>query len=89
MPEPEYEVAEPLMESGHGVYLIGIHEHLRHPLDRLEEIEPELVFNCCESFMGRSRYDYAVTGVLEMCGYRYTGSPPGALLAARDKAVSK
>jgi D-alanine-D-alanine ligase len=89
VPEAEYEVAEALMENGHDVYLIGFHANLRRLLDRLEEFEPELVFNCTESYMGKARYDYGVTALLEMKGYKYTGSPPEALLLARDKATSK
>ncbi len=89
VPEAEYEVAEALMANDHDVFLIGFHSDLRRMLDRLEEFEPELVFNCTESFMGAARYDYGVTALLEMKGYRYTGSPPEALLLARDKATSK
>lgn len=87
--EAEYDVAEALIENGHEVYLLGFHDNLRRLLDRLETYEPDLVFNATESFMGKSRYDYAVTALLEMKGYRYTGSPPEALLLARDKATSK
>ncbi len=87
--EAEYEVAEALTENGHDVYLLGFHDNLRRLLDRLEAFEPDLVFNATESFMGRSRYDYGVTALLEMKGYRYTGSSPEALLLARDKATSK
>jgi D-alanine-D-alanine ligase len=87
--EAEYDVAEALIENGHEVYLLGFHENLRRLLDRLETFGPDLVFNATESFMGRSRYDYGVTALLEMKGYRYTGSPPEALLLARDKATSK
>jgi D-alanine-D-alanine ligase len=87
--EAEYDVAEALIENGHDVFLVGFHENLRHLLDQLECYGPDLVFNACESFMGKARYDYAVTALLEMKGYRYTGSPPEALLLARDKATSK
>lgn len=87
--EPEYDVADALMENGHDVFLLGFHDNLRRVLDRLEEFDPDLVFNCTESFMGKARYDYGVAALLEMKGYRYTGSPPEALLLARDKATSK
>jgi D-alanine-D-alanine ligase len=87
--EAEYEVAEALIENGHDVFLIGFHDNLPRLLNLLEEFDPDLVFNSCESFMGKPRYDYAVTALLEMKGYRYTGSPPEALLLARDKATSK
>jgi D-alanine-D-alanine ligase len=87
--EAEYDVAEALIENGHEVYLLGFRDSLRRILDRLEEFQPDLVFNATESFMGKPRYDYGVTALLEMKGYRYTGSPPEALLIARDKATSK
>lgn len=87
--EAEYDVAEALIENGHDVFLLGFHDNLRRLLDRLEGFEPDLVFNATESFMGKARYDYGVTALLEMKGYRYTGSPPEALLLARDKATSK
>jgi len=89
VPEAEYEVAEALMENGHEVHLIGFHDNLRRLLDRLEDFDPDFVFNATESYMGKARYDYAVTALLEMKGYRYSGSPPEALLLARDKATSK
>jgi D-alanine-D-alanine ligase len=87
--EAEYDVAEALIENGHDVYLLGFRDNLRRILERLEDYEPDLVFNATESFMGKPRYDYGVTALLEMKGYRYTGSPPEALLLARDKATSK
>ena len=87
--EAEYEVAEALMENGHEVHLIGFHDNLRRLLDRLEEFDPDFVFNATESYMSKARYDYAVTALLEMKGYRHSGSPPEALLLARDKATSK
>lgn len=87
--EAEYDVADALMENGHEVFLVGLHDNLRHLLDRLETFGPDLVFNSCESYAGKARYDYGVTALLEMTGYRYTGSPPEALLLARDKATSK
>lgn len=89
VPEAEYEVAEALMENGHDVYMIGLHDDLRHPLHQLEEYKPDLVFNCCESFMGNARYDYGVPALLELHAYRYTGAPPEGLVMARDKAASK
>ena len=89
VPEAEYEVAEALIENGHDVFLIGFQHDLRRLLDRLESFEPDMVFNASESYMGKAKYDYAVAALLEMKGYRYTGSPPEALLLARDKATSK
>lgn len=89
VPEAEYEVAEALMENGHDVHMIGLHDDLRDAMHKLDEYKPDLVFNCCEAFMGNARYDYGVPAVLELYGYPYTGAAPEGLVIARDKAVSK
>lgn len=89
VPEAEYEIAEALMANGHEVRLVGFQDDVRKLLDRLDEFQPDLVFNGCESFMGKSRFDYAITALLEIRGYRYTGASPESLLLARDKATSK
>lgn len=87
--EAEYEVAEALIATGHDVYMIGVHHDLSHMIRELDGFQPDLVFNCCEGFRDDASYDYALTAVLEMHGYRYTGSPPTALLVARNKSMSK
>ncbi len=89
VPEAEYEVAEALMENGHDVHMIGLHDDLTHPLHQLDEYHPDLVFNCSESFMGNASYDYGVPTLLELHGYPYTGASPEGLVMSRNKAVSK
>jgi D-alanine-D-alanine ligase len=87
--EAEYDVATALGKLGHTVGLVGIRDDVRQLVDRLVAFEPDVVFNCCESFRGHARHEYATAAVLEMHGYRYTGSPPTALLVARNKSMSK
>jgi D-alanine-D-alanine ligase len=64
-------------------------EQLGGMLDRLAAFGPKLVFNGCESFRGHARHEYAIATVLEMHGYRYTGSSPTGLLVARNKSLTK
>jgi D-alanine-D-alanine ligase len=87
--EAEYEVADALRRNGHELRLIGIRDDIRALVDRLGEFAPDLVFNCCEAFRGNSHYEYGVAALLEMYGYRHTGSPATALLVARNKSMSK
>ena len=87
--EAEYDVARALIANGHEVRLIGIHDELSPLLDRLAGFQPKLVFNGCEGFRGHARHEYAIAAVLEMHGYRHTGSPPTALLVARNKSLTK
>src|SRR5947199_3777043 len=87
--EAEYDVGRALIRNGHDVLMVGVAEELRPMLERLAAFQPKLVFNGCESFRGHARHEYVLAAVLEMHGYRYTGSPPTALLVARNKALAK
>jgi len=87
--EAEYDVARALVGKGHEVLLVGVAEQLGWMLDRLAAFAPKLVFNGCESFRGHARHEYAIATVLEMHGYRYTGSSPTGLLVARNKSLTK
>ena len=87
--EAEYDVARALLAKGHDVLMVGIGDDLTPLLAQLAAFEPKLVFNGCEAFRGHARHEYAVAAVLEMHGYRHTGSSPTALLVARNKSLTK
>ena len=88
-PEMEYQVAAALLENGHEVLLIGVHDDPRELLDHCDDWHPELVVNAAESFLGDGSLDYVCAALLEAAGYPYTGSSPLALQVTRDKAMSK
>jgi D-alanine-D-alanine ligase-like ATP-grasp enzyme len=88
-PEMEYQVADALRVRGHDVILVGVRNDLQYLVQCLEEIRPDLVFNAVEAFHGNAGLEYMVPGILEAKGWRYTGSPPLALLVSRNKAMSK
>lgn len=88
-PEMEYQIADALRVQGHEVVLVGVRNDLQYLVQCLAEIRPDLVFNAVESFRGNAGLEYMVPGMLEAEGYRYTGSPPLALLVSRNKAMSK
>jgi D-alanine-D-alanine ligase len=87
--EAEYDVARALMQNDHEVLMVGIVDDVRPLVDSLGAFQPALVFNCCEGFRGSAHYEYAVAAVLEMHGWRHTGSTPTGLLVARNKSMSK
>lgn len=87
--EAEYDVARALRARGHETVMVGVGDELGRMLERLARCQPHVLFNGCEAFRGQARHEYAVAAVLEMHGYRYTGSSPTALLVARDKALTK
>ena len=87
--EAEYDVARALLANGHDVLMVGIGNELGPLIEQLGAFGPKLVFNGCEAFRGNARHEYAVAAVLEMHGYLHTGSPPTALLVARNKSLTK
>src|SRR5882762_5231206 len=87
--EAEYDVGRALLAQGHDVLMVGVADQLAPVLERLAAFQPKLVFNGCESFRGHARHEYALATVLEMHGYRYTGSSPTGLLVARNKSLTK
>ena len=87
--EAEYDVARALMAGGHDVLLIGIGDDVSPLLTKLAGFQPKLVFNGCEGFRKNARHEYAIAALLDMYGYRYTGSSPTALLVARNKSLTK
>src|SRR5213592_428561 len=87
--EAEYDVARALMAGGHEVRLIGIGDDVAPLLAKLADFQPKLVFNGCEGFRKNARHEYAIAALLPIYGYRYTGSPPTALLVARNKSLTK
>ena len=87
--EAEYDVARALLANGHDVLMVGIGNELSPLIERLAEFGPKVVFNGCEAFRGNARHEYAIAAVLEMHGYAHTGSPPTALLVARNKSLTK
>ncbi len=87
--EAEYDVARALMAGGHDVLMIGIGDDVAPLLAKLAGFQPKLVFNGCEGFRKNARHEYAIAALLDMYGYRYTGSSPTALLVARNKSLTK
>ena len=78
-PDVEYQLGHALIDNGHEVLLIGIHDDLREIMDQCTAWKPDLVMNCAESF-GDARHDYVYPALLEANGIRYTGTPPLGLL---------
>src|SRR5204863_240399 len=87
--EAEYDVARALKAGGHDVHMIGIGDDVAPLLAKLADFQPKLVFNGCEGFRKNARHEYGIAALLDMYGYRYTGSSPTALLVARNKSLTK
>jgi D-alanine-D-alanine ligase len=80
-----------LNELGHEFRTIPIHDDV--PIvpyaNLLYSLQPNLVFNLCESVYGNSRLEMAIPSMLDLMGIPYTGSPPEAIAMCYNKARTK
>jgi D-alanine-D-alanine ligase len=83
------QIAAALKANGHKVSVVGEHGDLRRLIRSLARAKPDLVFNVMEMFGENVLGDVAVTGLLELLEYRYTGCGPAELALAQDKALAK
>lgn len=95
-PPPVDPVLDQLMAAirslGHSVEPIVV-DHEENAVERLaaalRRLAPDLVFNVAESFGGKSALESNVAALLNLLGFKYTGSSPAGLLLAGDKTLTK
>lgn len=85
----EGHVLTTLRENGHEVRLGPIHRHPREVIDLVEKAEPDLVWNCVETFHGHRYFESNIVGILELLRVPYTGCGHRCLMICQDKALSK
>lgn len=78
-----------LRELGYTVRTLGLRKITASVVKRIQEINPDCVFNLCESLYEESKYEMYVAGFLELLRIPYTGSPPFALGLALNKLKAK
>ena len=83
------QVAAALRQRGHTVDILGVGPSPRRLLDELERRKPELCFNLVEQVGENLNGDVAVAAILDLLAIPYTGSGPGELYLASDKALAK
>lgn len=83
------QVAAALKQGGHTVSVLGVHGDVRKLILGLARRAPDLVFNLMEMFDENIFGDVDVAALLDLMGVPYTGSGPGELYLAQDKALTK
>ncbi len=83
-----YLLAE-LRRQGLQITVIPFVAGVDETLAELRTLKPKLVFNLTECVDGDRSQDAAIAGLLDLLQILYTGSGPGGLRLARDKALSK
>jgi D-alanine-D-alanine ligase len=83
------QIAGALERAGHEARRIVVKDEVQPVVDALTSDRPDLVFNLCESFAGKSALESNVAALLNLLGLRYTGSSPSGLIQAGDKTLTK
>jgi D-alanine-D-alanine ligase len=78
-----------LKEGGFSVKTMGLRRINAKVVSQIEEINPGVIFNLCESLYGESRQEMYTAGLFELLKIPYTGSSPFALGLALNKRKSK
>ena len=77
------------LSGEHEVSVLALTEGVPALIAGLEERRPDLVFNLLEAFGDRLQADLEIAALLDLLGWRYTGSGPGELFLQQDKGLSK
>jgi len=83
------QVGRVLRQQKHEVSVLKVVDDPMQLIRGLVRRKPELVFHLLEMFGDNVNGDIPVAGTMDLFGYRYTGSGPGELYLANDKALSK
>lgn len=76
------------VELGHQPVLLPVSD-LAETIQRVTEIQPDVVFNLCEGFHGNSNHEMHLASVWELLHLPYTGNSPLTLGLAQDKILTK
>jgi D-alanine-D-alanine ligase len=86
------QVRSALSRRKHEVAVLGVHQDVQKlvaAFDRGQKNRPDLVFNLLEMFGNDVCGDVSIVGVLDALSMKYTGSGPGELYLAQNKAITK
>jgi D-alanine-D-alanine ligase len=74
---------------GHECYVMAIQGEIYPVIHWLKEIQPDVVFNLCESVYGNACWEMNIPALLDLFQIPYTGSPPLTLGLCLDKGKVK
>ncbi|MGB2867256.1 MAG: ATP-grasp domain-containing protein [Bacteroidota bacterium] len=87
--EEREHVEQALKEVGYKTSIFNMNGDLRRLIKFVEEKEPDIVFNLCESVGNESIHEMHVAGVYELLGVPYTGAGAFALGTCLNKVRTK
>jgi len=81
-------VYQVILKSGHVPIYFAV-KNLDQILSKIDQIQPDLIFNLCEGFRGKTNHEMIIAGLWELLEIPYTGNSPLTLGLAQDKVLSK
>ncbi len=81
-------VHQVVLTMGHVPVYLAVN-NLDQVLSKVEQIEPDIVFNLCEGFRGKTQNEMFIAGLWELLEIPYTGNSPLTLGLAQDKVLAK
>jgi D-alanine-D-alanine ligase len=87
--EERTHVADALQKNGYKTSLFNMNSDIKRLIQFLEEKDPDLIFNLCESVGEESTHEMFVAGLYELLRVPYTGAGAFALGMCQNKARTK
>ncbi|MEW6377038.1 MAG: ATP-grasp domain-containing protein [Thermodesulfobacteriota bacterium] len=82
-------VEHAVLSLGHQCFVMAIQDDIHPAIHWLKEIQPDVVFNLCESVYGNSCWEMNIPALMDLFRIPYTGSPPLTLGLCQDKGKVK
>jgi D-alanine-D-alanine ligase len=82
-------VQEALQKNGYKTSLFNMNSDIKRLIQFIEEKEPDLIFNLCESVGDESTHEMFVAGIYELMGVPYTGAGAFTLGMCQNKVRTK
>lgn len=83
------DVAQALTKEGFEVETFGVTDDVGRAVLEIQALEPDVVFNLCESFAGEGRFEAVFPMLLDLNGLAFTGSSAATLLLSVHKDRAK
>lgn len=87
--EEREHVQEALQKTGYKTTLFNMNSDIKRLIHFIEEKEPDIIFNLCESVGDESTHEMFVAGIYELMGVPYTGASAFSLGMCQNKAHTK
>ena len=81
-------VYDTLLKMGHNPALMPV-SGIEKCFAEIREFEPEMIFNLCEGFHGKSKHEMHIAGLWELIGIPYSGNRPVTLGISQNKILAK